>query len=242
MIRRIKDGVLSFLRVDVAGDRDRWVKNVLLMLPRGLRILDAGAGEAPYKRWCEGQVYVSQDFSQYDGIGDGVGLQTGSWDLTRINIVSDIVSIPEPDGSFDVILCTEVLEHVPDPVGAITEFTRLLKPGGTLIVTAPFYSITHFAPYYFLTGFSRYFYEEYLTRRNRYEIFEMSPSGSFFRVVAQQLLLIPSFCGRYVGRFLAAVSWAFVLPALGIVSVIIRYDSGSSEMLCFEYFVRAKKL
>ena len=64
----------------------------------------------------------------------------GSWDQTGLDIVGDITSIPEPDASFDAILCVEVLEHVPDPLAALRELGRLLKPNGQLILTAPFCS------------------------------------------------------------------------------------------------------
>lgn len=42
------------------------------------------------------------------------------------------------DSSFDVIICTEVLEHTNDPFGAVKEMYRLLKPGGTLASSTPF--------------------------------------------------------------------------------------------------------
>jgi SAM-dependent methyltransferase len=43
-----------------------------------------------------------------------------------------------PDGSFDFIVCTEVLEHVLQPFAAAAELRRLLKPGGLVFVTVPF--------------------------------------------------------------------------------------------------------
>lgn len=43
-----------------------------------------------------------------------------------------------PDGSFDIIICTEVLEHVANPFDAVKELHRLLKPGGFVFVTTPF--------------------------------------------------------------------------------------------------------
>ena len=126
-------------------------------MPAGSRILDAGAGELRYKPLCSHLEYVSQDFAQYNGQGDGVGLQMGNWDQTHLDIVCDITQIPEPDQSFDVIMCIEVFEHLPDPLAALREFNRLLKSGGWLIITAPFNSLTHFAPYHFYTGLTNIF-------------------------------------------------------------------------------------
>ncbi len=56
------------------------------------------------------------------------GLQSHGWDTSRIDLVSDITAIPAPDSTFDAILCSEVLEHVPEPTHALDEFARLLKP------------------------------------------------------------------------------------------------------------------
>ncbi len=106
--------------------RDKWVKDALLRLPKGFRLLDAGAGQSRYREYCAHLNYVSQDFCKYNGAGDGRALQTGIWDTGKINIVSDIDHIPVEDCSFDAVLCTEVLEHIPDPVGAIKEFYRIL--------------------------------------------------------------------------------------------------------------------
>ena len=74
--------------------------------------------------------YVSQDFGQYDGKGDDKGLQTKKWDNTKLDIVSDITDIPVPDSSFDAIMCIEVFEHIPYPISALEEFSRILKRGG----------------------------------------------------------------------------------------------------------------
>jgi SAM-dependent methyltransferase len=121
-----------------------WLTRVLKDVPAGSRILDAGAGECRYKQLCVHLKYVTQDFAKYDGKGDGRGLQKKNWDQSQIDIISEITAIPEPDGSFDAVLCSEVLEHLPEPVLALAEFSRLLKKGGYLILTAPFASLTHY--------------------------------------------------------------------------------------------------
>jgi len=223
-----------------AAPRDAWVAQVLAQIPAGARLLDAGAGECQYKKHCGHLKYVAQDNAIYDGKGDS-GLQTGSWDFSRIDIVSDILDIPEPDASFDVVLCTEVLEHLPDPARALDEMARLLRPGGMLIVTAPFWSLTHFAPYHYATGFNRYFYEFHLGRLG-FDIVEMTPNGNFFECVGQELRRVPELAQCNAGgdkpSLLELHATQIVLAMLERMS---SRDTGTSEMLNFGYQVRAVK-
>jgi len=176
--------------------RNRWLAKVLASVPAGLRILDAGAGELKNMALCSHLIYVSQDVCQYEGKGDAQGLQTGAWDTSRIDLVCDIINIPEPDASFDAILCSEVFEHLPDPLKALAEFGRLLKPGGKLIVTAPFASLVHFAPYHYATGFSRYWYQYHLPQAN-FEILELTANGDWFSYLRQEIRRLPGMARRY---------------------------------------------
>jgi SAM-dependent methyltransferase len=109
------------------SNRERWLKKTLRKIPKGKKILDAGAGELQYKKYCEHLKYTSQDFAEYNGEGNTSGLQMGSWDNTKLDIVSDITSIPVANASFDAIMCVEVFEHIPKPIDAIKEFSRILK-------------------------------------------------------------------------------------------------------------------
>ena len=52
-------------------------------------------------------------------------------------IVDDITNTRLPEGSFDLILCSEVVEHIPDSAPAIASMRRLLKPGGRLVLSTP---------------------------------------------------------------------------------------------------------
>lgn len=53
--------------------------------------------------------------------------------------VGDALRLPYADGEFDVVLMSEILEHIPDDTDAIAEMARILKPGGLAAVTVPRY-------------------------------------------------------------------------------------------------------
>lgn len=213
------------------SNRVAWLSAKLKQIPASSRILDAGAGELRFKPFCSHLNYVSQDFGQYEGKGDGKGLQPGAWDTKRIDLICDITSIPERDASFDAILCTEVLEHVPDPTMALDEFARLLKPGGKLILTAPFASWVHMAPYHFSSGFSRYWYEHHLAKRG-FKIEELTPNGDWFAFFQQDLMSLGGFARKY-GDW----SWplAYVLAVLGAIYFKIRGGRPAHDLACFSW-------
>jgi len=219
--------------------RVQWIKETLKKIPAGSSILDAGAGEGQFKKFCDHLKYTSQDFGQYDGSGD-TGLQTGTWDNSRLDIISDITSIPRPDDSFDVIMFPDVFEHIPNPQLAIREFTRLLKPNGYLLITAPFASLTHFAPYHFATGFNRYFYEYHLNE-NGYDILEMQMNGNFFEYVAQELRRIKTIGKRYTSQKVTLLDKIFIHLPLWTLQKLSKADKGSGELLCFGIHVFARK-
>jgi ubiquinone/menaquinone biosynthesis C-methylase UbiE len=219
--------------------RVKWIEETLKKIPEGLTILDAGAGECPFKKYCSHLKYISQDFGQYSGQGK-IGLQTGTWDNSRLDIVSDILSIPLPDNSVDAIMCTEVLEHVPDPLGAIKEFSRLIKPGGYLLLTAPFASITHFAPYHFASGFSRFFYEKHLPE-NGFKIQQLDFNGNYFEYIAQENRRIKSVAANYAKKKLNIFEKAIIHLTLIILQRLSKKDRGSSELLCYGIHVFARK-
>ena len=220
-------------------NRQIWVENTLKALPRGLKIIDVGAGECQYKIHCNHLDYVSQDFNQYNGVGDSNALQTGKWDVSQIDIVSDITNIPVLDRTMNVILCTEVLEHVPDPIAAINEMNRILEPGGLIILTAPVCSLTHFAPYHYCDGFNKYFYEFHFKRLG-YEVVEITANGNYIEYIAQELFRLPNVIEKYGNySFVVKLLCKLLLKTLNFKSKSI---SGTEELVCFGYHVIARKL
>jgi SAM-dependent methyltransferase len=122
---------------------------------------------------CE---YKTHDFGEEPGT---VG------HYTPLDYVSDITEIPVPNASFDVILCTEVLEHVPEPIQAVAEISRILKPGGRAILTAPLGSRLHQEPYHFYGGYTPYWYQNFLPMYGL-EIETITPNQGFFSYFAQE--------------------------------------------------------
>lgn len=233
--------ILGRIDRDNAQNRHAWVIKSLKELPVGVKILDAGAGECRYKPYCKHLKYVAQDFCEYQGIGDShglnYGLQTDTWDTSKIDIVSDIISIPVEDSSFDAVLCTEVLEHIPYPELAIKEFARILKKDGVLILTAPFNSLTHFAPYHFCTGFNRFWYEKHLPDHG-FEIVECERNGNYFSYMLQETERTMGYA-RIGTAIRLIVGGRIFVSALRSLS---KSENNRGDMGCFGYHIKAKKL
>lgn len=220
-----------------------WVVEKLFLLPKGIKLLDAGAGECYYKKYCSHLSYVSQDFGKYDGKGDGRGIQTKTRDSSKIDIVSDIIDIPVKSGSFDAALCVEVFEHIPRPLDALKELGRILKKGGTLILTAPRTSLTHYSPFYYYSGFSESFYKDLLPDAG-FEIREMYIYGNYFDSLSLELARIPLIC--YRAKNLLAITllvfYPLVLPIYALLRVLSFLVPSSRDFLSFGICVLAKKI
>lgn len=104
------------------------------VLPAGIRVLDLG-GTKILKR---GQF----DIGRY-------GFRVVYANLSPAkcpDVQADAVRIPFRAGAFDLVICTELLEHVPEPRAVLAETHRVLKVGGCLLVCAPFLYQIHGDP------------------------------------------------------------------------------------------------
>lgn len=220
--------------------RVNWLEKTLNKIPKGSIILDAGAGEQQFRKFCAHLEYVSQDFAQYKPEDLNSGLQMEKWDYGELDIVSDIASIPVENSSFDAVMCTEVFEHIINPIEAIQEFSRILKKDGYLIITGPFCSLTHFAPYHFYSGFNRFFYETEL-EKNGFEIIELTPNGNYFEYLAQEINRLSYMSKKYSKKELSKQEVDTISHLKVILQKLSDNDTNSSELLCFGYHVLARK-
>jgi SAM-dependent methyltransferase len=116
-----------------------------LRVGRRTRFIDvgAGAGRHSFEALRRGATVTAYDMDEVEL--KGVDEMFGALELEgevppggRAEIkVGDILDMPYPDGSFDVVLASEILEHVPEADRAISELVRILAPGGILAVTVP---------------------------------------------------------------------------------------------------------
>jgi SAM-dependent methyltransferase len=204
-------------------NRDAWIRRQASSLSAGSRVLDVGAGSCPYRPFFAHCEYKTQDFAQLPG----EQLRDGGYGA--IDYVCDATAIPVPDGSFDAVLCAEVLEHLPKPIEAVREFARILRRGGRLLLTAPLGSGIHQEPYHFYGGYTEFWYRRFLNEAGFCEIVVEPNDGSFMFYAQESIRFVrttrPGRLGMsLVAEIVWAPVWALSAPFLGIaVPLACRY-------------------
>lgn len=142
-------------------------------------VLDVGAGQSPWRELLQGCRYTGLDVDSADAFG--------------MRRMPDIVyydggTMPLADHSFDHVLCAEVLEHVPDEHLLLTEIARVLRPGGTLVLTLPWSARLHHLPHDYrrLTpaGLQR------LISAHGLQVQRLEPRGNDVAVIANKLIVV----------------------------------------------------
>jgi SAM-dependent methyltransferase len=159
-----------------------FVRRAAASLPDGARVLDAGAGTGPYRELFARQHYTSTDWAN-----------TPHPEGLRADVIAPIHDLPLDTESFDCVICTEVIEHVADPVAALSELRRVLSPRGTVWVTAPFVWEFHEEPYDFFR-YTRHGLRSVLERAGFAQV-EVTPFGGCFTTLAQLLQNLGSIAG-----------------------------------------------
>lgn len=223
-------------------ERDKWMKEQSIFIPDGSRVLDVGAGACPYRQFFSHCDYMTHDFKQLKEDCNFSQFRYGS-----IDYVSDIISIPVTDASFDVIICTEVLEHVPEPIKAINEFKRILRSGGTLLITAPLGSGLHQEPYHYYGGYTPHFYNKFLLEAG-FENISVQANGGFFKCYGQESrrfsYKLLSWKSTDMEKMLLLFIWFVTLPWFQIVMPILCYFIDKYDRqkdFTVGYFVRAER-
>ena len=177
------------------------------------KVVDIGAGVSPYRKYLNCKHYLAVDCEDRQGSNEVL--------LADIN-----KGIPLEDGYADLVLCTEVLEHIKEPRFALSELRRIIKENGEIIIMTPFSWPLHEEPndYFRYTRYGL----EYLLAEAGFKEIDIKPANGFFYTVIQiiNIMLIKRI-------FLPMV---IVLNLLGIM---IGASKGNSTFPLI-YLVRAK--
>lgn len=139
------------------------------------KILDVGCGVKPYRELFKADTYIGIDV-------DGGGL---SDEVKKVDHFFDGKNIPFPDGHFDVVICSEVLEHAEYPEYLLKEMRRVIRPEGKLFLTMPFVWPEHGIPF----DFQRFttFKHLKILKENDFENITIEPTTGAFGTCGQIL-------------------------------------------------------
>lgn len=163
------------------------------------RLLDVGCGDMPYRDLF--LPYVAE----YVGIEHEASfmLTSASTQSRKPDLYYDGKRLPFEDASFDSLLCNQVLEHTPEPGSLMAEMARVLKPGGVLLLSAPFSFRLHEEPH----DYFRYTPHglRYLAETAGLTVESIQRQGGLFGLVAHKLNSYLSFRVLRVGALGVAV-------------------------------------
>ena len=178
-VRRFRRAIIERLNAERWGI-ERFLHSVAKQVAPSERLLDAGAGQGDYRVYFEHAQYESTDI-------------TAGFSLPghRHSYLSELHHMPVRDEAYDVVVNTQVLEHVEFPQKVVDELYRILKPGGRLFLTTPQSWGIHMAPYHFF-NFTRYGLES-LFKNAGFEIQSINPIGGIFWNLAKIISKSPRY-------------------------------------------------
>ena len=206
-------------------------------------VVDVGCGDSPFKHLLgSNTTYTGLDYNQ-----------SSEFNYKRTDVVYfDGTKFPFPNESFDYVLCTEVLEHIPEPGIFIDEVHRILKSDGKALFTVPWSARYHYIPndYYRYTPstlqklFSGFREVTIKTRGTDLTVI-CSKSIVFYAGLVSNILRKEKSFLRYIYKFIVNSIFAVILLPICLLLAIIGHISlllniGSSDD-CLGYTILIQK-
>jgi len=169
------------------------------------KLLDIGCGTKQYKD------ILAPIVSEHVGVDYSETLHG----IENADIVATAYDIPVDDGSYDSVLCTEVIEHLEEPEKAFEEIIRVLKPGGYALVTNPFIWHLHEEPRDFYR-YSKYGLE-FLAKKKGFEVILIEAIGGFWITFGQLFVYWLHTYNKGIIRY------TMLIPAIGVVVQLLAF-------------------
>lgn len=195
------------------------------------KLLDFGCGSKPYRM-------LFSNVTEYVGVDiENEGHDHQNED---VDVYYDGETLPFSNESFDSLLASEVLEHVPSVETTLSELHRILKREGKILITIPFVWIEHELPYDFrrftVNGIEKTLLD------NGFKPISISKSGTFFEVIVQMWMMylhsILYTRNQYINLFINVL---FISPFC-LIGYIISFLLPSNKNLYFNSIVLAEKV
>ena len=175
------------------------VRTLALLAPRASgRLLDVGCGDKPY------EALFTPFVSEYLGVEHRASFEATAASLRgKADVIYEGDRLPFADASFETVLSVQVLEHTPRPAALVAEMARVLRPGGVLILSAPFSFRLHEEPHDYFR-FSPHGLGE-LCGRAGLIIREIHPHGGLWSLVGHKLNTFLALRVARIGRVAQAM-------------------------------------
>ena len=192
--------------------------------------LDVGCGDRPYEYLFEKGTYIGVDVEK----------SGRSLDMKQPDLFYDGNTLPFDDGRFDLVMSTQVFEHVADPSALMLEMARVCKCGGNVVISLPFVYPEHEIPfdYFRFTSFGI----EKIVLEAGLKVVEIRKDSSWVEVLAVLLnvyivnnLVIPL---KGVGRIYALL----ICFPVQVIALILRVFLPDDKTMYLNLVVRAQKI
>lgn len=170
------------------------------------KLLDVGCGNSPFRHLLDPAT------TQYQGVDVAAAEDFGYRNPDTVYYDGHV--LPFSDASFDAVLCTEVLEHIPDPAETLREIHRVLKPGGKLLLTIPWSARFHYQPF----DYHRYTPSMLQQLFAAYGSPVVTPRGTDFTTIASKIVVAYA---RNLVRLKPAAAADWLLWPVRLVAAVV---------------------
>lgn len=185
-------------------------------LPQNAILYDIGCGQKPFAGYLKGKIQSHI----------GVDLEDGFYKPEQVDLIGTAYDVPAEDSCADVVISSQVIEHLEKPIQAISETHRILKPGGRFFLSFPFLYPQHAQPRDFMRYTEFYLKDEIAS--DKFDVLALERIGGFWYLIGMYINLYMQQFDRGILKKL------YVIKILSFVSSLIFRTLHAIEALVFK--------